>query len=217
MPLDYTSDSGEDLSLDYPVDDSGNQILPADKEINKVDQIDSLGEKYRNIVEFDLNSEAAYDDIVSQYPNAWDEYFGGSSGAPDYSFENAQKLQEALAFFLYVSDGETYDDIAAEESIDFAPYIREEGSSTGTYENPDAFYDTDVYNRVTNDGADPVPRVELNGERTVGSVLGSGRDVNYSDLYSSEQLNSTEYETVRNGPKSFYDWGSPYATGKKTY
>lgn len=227
MPLDYTSGSGEDPSVDYPQDDSGNYILPADKHIRKLVAgpnlldgyigIDSLGEKYRDIVEFDLNSEAAYDGIVSTYPDAWDTYYGGSSGAPDYTPDNALQLKEALAFYLWITEDEEYGEIPAEESIDFAPYIREEGSGTGTYEHPNAFYDTDVYNRVTNDGDDPLPRVELNSERTIASTTGSGRDVDYAEIFSAEQLQSTEYETVRKGPQSFYDWGGPYATGKKTF
>ena len=220
MPLDYTSGSEENLKLDFPLDDDDNYILPADKKIITelgYAGIDSLGEKYRDIVEFDLNSSVSYDSIVSTYPTAWDTYFGGSSGAPSYSSENALKLKEAIAFYLWISEDESYEDVAAIPSIDFSPYIREEGSSTGTYENPNAFYDVDVYNRVTDNGANSLPRVDLGGDRVISASLDSGRSVDFSTLYSSEQLGSTEYETVRKGPKSVYDWGGPYATGKKTY
>lgn len=216
MPAGDYNTSPEELILDYPTDDSGNQILPADQEIVKDTQIDSLGERSRDIVEFDLNSEEAYDDIVAEYPDAWDTYYSTGS-APAYTYENAVALKEALAFYLYITEDETYQDVIAEESIDFAPYIREEGSSTGTYENPDAFYDPEVYDRVTNGGVDPVPRVELNGDKVVGANDLTTEKPQYADMYSSEQLASTEYETVRKGPKTAYDWGGPYATGKNTY
>lgn len=216
MPAGDYNTSPDELNLGYPVDDAGNRILPADQEIVKDTPIDSLGERYRDIVEFDLNSEAAYDGIVTDYPDAWDAYYG-TGAAPAYSYENALALKDAVAFYLYITEDETYQDVPAERAVDFAPYIREEGSSIGTYENPDAYYDEDVYNRVTNDGADPVPRVEMDGSKIVGAGNLTTEKPQYTEMYSAEQLASTEYETVRKGPRTAYDWGGAYATGKNTY
>lgn len=215
MPLDYTD------GADPFVNDVSVPVQETDKQIQNVDPINSSGDKV-NTVEFDHTSEAAYDAIAAEYPNAWDTYYDdGISPAPAYSLENADKLQTAVNFYLYVNPEarleEEFLQTPSLDSVDLAPYIREEGSSVGTYENPDAFYDEDVYDRVTSGGTVALPRVELDGSRTINAKADSGRDVDFAQLFSSEQLNSTEYETVRKGPRSAYDWGGAYASGKNTY
>ncbi len=216
MPAGDYNTSVNELILENPINDAGQRILPAEKEIVKDTPIDSLGERYRDIVDFDLTSEEVYDDLVADYPDAWDAYYS-TGAAPAYSYENASSFKDALAFYLYITEDETYQYVASEDSTDFAPYIREEGSSPGTYENPDAYYNQDVYDRVTNSGADPLPRVEMDGDKVIGANNLTTDKPQYAEMYSTEQLAATEYETVKKGPKTAYDWGGAYATGKNTY
>jgi hypothetical protein len=204
------------------------QPVPAAK-ITLDTPVDSLGERYRKVVEFDLSSEEAYDEMVTLYPTAWDLYYEGTDfagSAPAYSPEDAVRLQEAIKFYLYSTESET---INVEDSayisgiisdgeeirIDaprVSPYMSESG---GTYENPDAFYNQEVYDRVTNDGVDPLPLAVADGVRAVSDRIVDKPQL--SDMYSTEQLAMLEYEISRATPKSEYDHFGPYATGKNTY
>ena len=207
MPLDYTSGTGEDFNEDIENVEQ-TYTLALDSHTNP----DSRTLRYEDLTNFDTTSEDYYTYILDKYPDAWADYYGGS--APAYSEDNAVKLQEAFAFYLYINEDFTESRVA-DESVEIAPYIESEGTSVGTYENPDAFYNPEVYDRVTNDGADEIPRVQLNGEKIISSRTTDKPHL--ADIYSAEQLASTEYETTRNGPKSMHDWGGPYATGGNTY
>lgn len=187
--------------------------------------VDSLGERYRLIVEFDLSSEEAYDAKVAEYPDAWEAYYD-EAPVPAYSPENALRLQESIKFWLYMNEGET---INVDETFDsngvfsqgeevrveaprISPYMSESG---GTYEHPNATWDQEVYNRVTNDGADPLPLLETDSSREVSSRTVDRPQI--ADMYSAEQLARREYELHRSSPVSQYDHYGPYATGKNTY
>ena len=65
---------------------------------------------------------------------------------------------------------------------------------------------------------------ELRNRNFVPHTLGSSVIVGYkmlgtpaANIISLEHQAMTEYETTIRGPKSMYDWGGPYATGKNTY
>jgi len=288
--------------------------------------IDARTEPYRNIVQFDLNSETAYNDIVTKYPDAWNAYYE-TGAAPAYTYANALKLQDALSFWLYMNADyyidsagnlvppETTHQNTAATDYNFDPYNVEPGTGIGTLENPQIFFDPTAYEntvdslfsgaglndlsvdtiltynstlantryaiRIDSVGASDtfawsdnggvtwttgvtitgvsqtlsnslsvtfgavtghtlndtwhfnyrvsqaglaapfsktVPRVTMDGTRTIGSISSSGRNVADSALFSASYLALTEYQAVRqNGVKGPYDWGSPYATGKKTY
>lgn len=185
--------------------------------------VDSLGERYRLVVEFDLSSEEAYDAMVTEYPDAWDAYYD-EAVAPAYSPENAVKLQEAIKFWLYMDDGETvnvdpsFDSVFSQgeeirvDAPRVSPYMRESG---GTYENPDAAYNQDVYDRVTNGETEPIPLLETDSSRDVADRAIDKPQL--LDMYSSYQLARSEYELHRSSPVSQYDQFGPYATGKNTY
>jgi hypothetical protein len=190
--------------------------------------VDSLGERYRSIVEFDLSSVVSYDAFVTKYPTAWDAYYGPelpALDAPSYSPENALKLQEAVKFYLYMNEGETinvepYDyggllsdgDNILVTAPSITPYAAESG---GAYENPNAFYDQDVYDRVTNNGTEALPLLEMDSARDINARAVDKPQL--LEMYSTEQLAMKEYEVSRNTPVSDYDWGGSYATGRNTY
>lgn len=192
--------------------------------------VDSLGERYRSIIEFDLSSEEVYDAMVVKYPTAWDLYYDGTDfagSAPAYTPEDAVRLQEAIKYYLYTTETETANvafstyieglmiDDADEIRVDaprLHPYMSESG---GTYENPDAAYNQEVYDRVTNDGVDPIPLLPTDGSRAIADRL---VDKAYlGDMYSTEQQAMLEYQISRAAPKSEYDQFGSYATGKNTF
>ena len=189
--------------------------------------VDSLGERYRLIVEFDLSSEEAYDEMVTRFPDAWDSYYGPEEPAlvaPAYSPENALALKEAIKFWLYMNEGETanvdetFDSVFSQgeelrvDAPRVSPYMSESG---GTYQNPDAVWNQEVYDSVTNNGTEPIPLVPTDSSRDVADRV----DVNpnLSEMYSTYQLARQEYELHRNLPSTEYDYYGPYATGKNTY
>lgn len=218
---EYPKEYGTSTDLD---DLNTYQPYPA-AAISMDTPVDSLGERYRLIVEFDLSSSYAYDAKLVDYPNAWEAYYD-ETPAPAYTPENAVKLQEAIKFWLYMNEGETvnFDDTfdsngvfshGEEIRIDaprISPYMREGG---GTYENPNATWDQEVYDRVTNNGADPLPLLEMDSDRPISDRAIDKPQI--SHMYSAEQLARREYEISRAIPKSEYDWGGPYASGKNTY
>lgn len=215
FPREYgTSSDLEDLNTYQP--------YPA-AAITMDSPVDSLGERYRLVVEFDLSSEEAYDDMVTEYPDAWEAYYD-ETPTPAYTSENALKLQEAIKFWLYMDDGETinvdpsFDSVFSqgeEIRIDaprVSPYMSESG---GTYENPDAVWNQEVYDNVTTDGTDPIPLLETDGSRDVADRIIDKPQI--GEMYSAYQLARREYELHRSSPVSQYDWGGSYATGKNTY
>lgn len=218
MPIDYTDGENTELTAEI----NKQQPYPAGF-INMDAPVDAMGERYRVITEFDLSSEAAYDSMLEKYPDAWKTYY--DEDAPEYSEENALKLQEAIKFYLYISDGETanveiyesggiisIDGVALSDAPAMpSPYA----SQGGAYENPNAFHDREVYDTVTNGGVNPLPTVTLNSEVTISSRTTD--KAHLAEMYSEEQLAMKEYETTKAAPKSPYDWGGPYATGKNTY
>lgn len=185
-------------------------------------------DKITPVAEFDVNSKAAYDQMVIDFPNAWDEYFGGSGGAPAYTPEDAVKLQEAVRFWQYMNIGEDIleeptnqteaDAWAAqnrwhsEHATTFAPK-----AGDAAYENPEAFYDPEVYDRqVVPDGdgnRDPqgLERLPLDSAQTI-----SAHDPK-DDVFDTEYLGMTEYETTHRSPANPYEWGGEYAVGKNVY
>lgn len=185
--------------------------------------VDSLGERYRDIVEFDLSSESVYDSMLVDYPDAWSAYY--DEVAPAYTPENAVKLRDAIKFWLYITESETinvepyasggiYSDgeEIRVEAPRLNPYMSESG---GTYENPNATYDQTVYNSVTSNGTVPLPLVTMDGEKSVSDRATDKPQL--ASMYSAEQLAMVEYEISRAAPKSQYDQFGPYATGKNTY
>lgn len=323
---DYTS-SGETLVI--------NDVHPAPANENVQNApVDASTERYRKIVNFDLGDSTAYDTFVAEYPEAWDTYYGTGS-APAYSYANAVALQEAIAFYLYYTEGtytpgtgllvdnasgstpaavsatttvytytvaqngvltvdytlspsvtptaastvnlevnatpvathalpistedqyfsdstievtagdsltisvvnndatatyaamgiringlgtpEALHTMPSKDSLDFSPYARDTGNGVQTLENPNAFYDMDVYNSVTNNGANPLPKVQMDGDKVIGANNLTTEKPQYADMYSAQQLAATEYKTTQELPQSAYDWGGPYATGKHTY
>lgn len=225
------------------LDEISDGIALNDTPVETISQsgvIDGSTERFRVKYEFDVNDPSAYSAAWTAYPSAWNVYLGvtgktfgntpfdGTSSVEGESLANPVVLQQAINFYIYTAGADTLFDEAQQEILVTAVaasdgrirslenYIKETGSGNGTYENPNAFYDTDVYERVAN-ASDFLPRVTLNGDQTISQKTDSGRDVDFSQIFSSDQLTSTEYETTRNGPSGFYDWGSSYATGKKTY
>lgn len=215
------------MSRDYGTDglDTINLYQPTPAAAITMDApVDSLGERYRNIVEFDLSSQEVYAAMLVKYPEAWSSYY--DEVAPSYTPENSVKLNEAIKFWLYITDSETinvedyafgdglYSD-GEEVRVDaprLSPYMSEGG---GTYENPNAAYDQEVYDRVTTNGTVPLPLLEMDGDKDVSSRTVDKPQL--SSMYSAEQLAMVEYEISRAAPKSQYDQFGPYATGKNTY
>lgn len=191
--------------------------------------VDSLGERYRKIVEFDLSSAESYDAMVVKYPNAWGLYYDGTAfagAAPAYTPEDALRLQEAIKYYLYTTESETANvdfstfidgliDDADEIRVDaprLHPYMSESG---GTYENPDAAYNQEVYDRVTNDGVDPIPLLETDSSRLIIDRVADKPHL--ASMYSAEQKTMFEYQISRATPKSEYDQFGSYAVGKNTF
>lgn len=208
--------------------------------------IDGSTERFRVKYEFDVNDPSAYSAAWTAYPSAWNVYlgvtgktfgntpFGGTSSVEGESLANPVVLQQAINFYIYTAGADTLFDEAQQEILVTASvatdsqqfrrlenYIPETGSGIGTYENPNAFYDPDVYNRVV-DSSDNLPRVTLDGSQTISQKYNSSDQV--VTVMTSTTLSRTEYESVLNGPNSsldvvensgFYDWGGPYATGGK--
>jgi len=203
--------------------------------------IDGSGERFRNKYQFDVNDENAYEQAWVDYPNAWDVYLGtvgetfsdhafnGVTEVEGEELSNPQVLLQAINFYIYTTGEDPLFAEAQEEQLEtqstvdgvplsdsgrlqsFDKYVRDEGSGVGTYENPNAFYDSEVYdNVVSSDGF--LPRVTMNGEQTLSTKYDG--DV-VLDVLTTEEKNRTEYENVLNGPDSAYGWGSPYATGGK--
>lgn len=231
MPRNYTP--GED-EPDDTLDVINKQQPYYSGSIEMAAPVDAAGERYRNIVEFDLTDSDVYDDMLAKYPTAWVEYYDDS--APGYSAENAVKLQEAIKFHLYINEGESANVVpflvesGEEEEIAFevyegiisnyegafkdapriSPYMKESG---GTYEHPNAFYDQTVYGNVESSGF--LPLVIMDGDTAINDRVAV--NANLADMYSVEQLALKEYQTSRATPKSQYDWGGSYSTGKNTY
>jgi len=157
--------------------------------------------------------------------------FAEKTAVEGISLDNPIVLQAAIAFYIYTvgedtlfaeaqrevllprvlnaSDGTPLTDDGRIRSLE--NYINERGSGTGTYENPNAFYDPGVYdNVVSSDGF--LPRVVLDGSQTLANKY-SGMPI--LDLLPSDEQVRTEYESVLMQSESAYGWGSPYATGGK--
>jgi hypothetical protein len=227
MPLDYTDGRESDGSHELDLLLNKDQPVPA-AAITLDTPVDSYGERYRDIVEFDLSSPTAYASIVTRFPNAWDSYYGPeipSIVTPAYSDENAVLLREAVKFYLYINEGETINvDLYApgglisdgeairSDSPRISPYTAEGG---GAYENPNAFYDQAVYNSVTSNGTQPIPLLPTDGSRDMADRAVAKPYL--SDLYSSAQLLMKEYEVTKASPKTEYDWGGSYSSGRNTY
>jgi len=209
--------------------------------ITQSGMIDGSGERFRNKYEFDLNDADAYEAAWTAYPNAWDVYLGtagetfadhafsGTTEVEGEEFSNPQVLLQAINFYIYTTGEDALFAEAQEETLvtqvgangvplndsgrlqSFDKYVRDEGSGVGTYENPNAFYDPEVYdNVVSSDGF--LPRIIMDGEQTLSSKY-VGQPV--LDVLTTEEKNRTEYENVINGPQSAYSWGSAYASGGK--
>lgn len=202
--------------------------------------VDAMGERYRLIVEFDLNSKDAYDEMVDTYPAAWVEYYGEGTSVPGYSLENALKLQEALKFWLYMNEGETANVVPynkgfisssteEEESENGSPVYIDDAQAAfkntprispytqrdGTYENPNATYDQEVYSLVVN--GEELPVVHGNGGLlTIDSDKLTDKP-QYSVMYSSGYRSMLEYEATQKLPTTPWEYGGSYHTGKNTY
>ena len=157
--------------------------------------------------------------------------FEGTAELEGKLLQNPQILLQAISFYIY-TEGE--DILFAEaqrevlelrvaSSTDGIPlvddgrirameqYITDRGTGIGTYENPDAFYNPEVYdNVVSSDGF--LPRVTMSGSQTLSSKY-AGEAV--LEVLSTDAQLQTEYENVLNLSDSTYGWGSPYATGGK--
>lgn len=187
--------------------------------------VDSLGERFRDIVEFDLSSPRSYAEMVAKYPRAWELYYNDQV-TPEYSPENAIKLRDAIRFFLYITTTETInvdetfisDGVFSQgeqvrvDSVEISPFMRESG---GTYRHPNAFSDVEVYNRETVDGTVELPLLRMASSRLISERL-EGRP-HLGKMYSSAQLAMTEYEISRATPGTEYDQFGPYATGRNTF
>lgn len=191
----------------------------------------SYREPYAPGVEFVIDSQGVYSEFAGKYPHAWVEYYGGVS-QPSYSPENAVKFQEAIRFWEYNNIGETVtfpkpalpntygapelpatgEDVKQPSWVaNFAPR-----GGDATYENPEAFYDGNVYARTVGKNSDgtsgatgELPRAILNGSRQIAD--------NPNDIFSSGYVTKTEYETTYSVPKTPYEWGGEYATSKRRY
>ena len=214
--------------------------------ISQAGVIDGSTERFRVKYEFDVNDAAAYEAAWTSYPSAWDIYLGvtgktfantdfsGTTTVEEEILPNPVVLQQAINFYIYTTGEDSSFTEAQQEILVTAAvatdsqqfrrlenYIPETGSGIGTYENPNAFYDPDVYNRVV-DASDNLPRVSLDGSQTISYKYNSSDSV--VNVMTSTTLSRTEYQAVINGPDSaldtvensgFYDWGGPYATGGK--
>lgn len=157
--------------------------------------------------------------------------FSGETLVEGKLLPNSQVLLQAISFYVYTEGEDTLFAEAQREVLQlrvanatdgiplvddgrirtFEKYIRDEGSGVGTYENPDAFYNPEVYdNVVSSDGF--LPRVTLNGSQTLASKY-EGEAV--LEVLSTDAQLQTEYENVRSLSDSTYGWGSPYASGGK--
>jgi hypothetical protein len=157
--------------------------------------------------------------------------FSGETLVDGKLLPNSQVLLQAISFYVYTEGEDTLFAEAQQEVLRFRVlsatdgtplvddgrirslerYITETGSGTGTYENPDAFYNPEVYdNVVSSDGF--LPRVILDGSQTLANKY-VGQPV--LEVLTTAEKNRTEYENVINGAESEYGWGSAYSTGGK--
>lgn len=144
---------------------------------------------------------------------------------------NSQVLLQAISFYVYTEGEDTLFAEAQQEVLRFRVlsatdgtplvddgrirslerYIPESGSGVGTYDNPDAFYNPQVYdNVVSSDGF--LPRVILDGSQTLANKY-VGQPV--LEVLTTAEKNRTEYENVIKGAESEYGWGGQYASGGK--
>ena len=205
--------------------------------ISQSGPIDGSGERFRNKYEFDVSNPDAYEQAWSDYQYAWDVYLGtsgenfagnsfdGTTEVEGEALPNPQVLLQAINFYIYTAGEDPAFEKAQEESLTtqvsvsgnlqaMDRYARDDGQGVATYENPNAFYDPEVYDRLV-DASDPdsrLPKVTLDGSQTLSNKY-EGLPV--LEVLTTEEKNSTEYESVINGPSSEYGWGSPYATGGK--
>jgi len=157
--------------------------------------------------------------------------FSGETLVEGKILPNAQVLLQAISFYIYTEGEDTLFaeaqrevlKVRAVDATDGVPlvddgrirameqYITDRGTGTGTYENPDAFYNPEVYdNVVSSDGF--LPRVVLDGSQTLADKY-AGQPV--LDVLTTNEKARTEYENVTKGAESEYGWGSQYATGGK--
>jgi hypothetical protein len=157
--------------------------------------------------------------------------FSGNTEIEGELVSNPVALLRAISFYIYTEGEDTLFAEAQREELKFRvlsstdgtplvddgrirsmeKYITERGSGTGTYENPDAFYNPEVYdNVVSSDGF--LPRVVLDGSQTLADKY-AGQPV--LDVLTTNEKARTEYENVTKGAESEYGWGSSYATGGK--
>lgn len=207
--------------------------------------VDSQGERYTNTgksFDFVYRNEESYNELVGDYKQAWISYFeiethdeNGQEipfSMPAYSEENAQKLQDVIRFALYMdseeevnveltNDGEpirghgvwSEGEKIRNDSPRFSPYAGQDGS----YENPETFYNQELYDEVTDNGQDPIPTLEMDGDRIILTNTELSERPHLAEVWSSDYREGTEYESVRRGPKTPWEWGGPYATGKRSH
>lgn len=214
--------------------------LPPELELNKqgpfpgvrhsTTQTDSYGERFRDIVEFNRSDPASVAALFAKYPEAWQAFYDEVAptplvpvgASPEQVFEVGTKLYDAIHFWLYITEDETISLIRPpdpgqfsviepdnEQSFETQPRIAP--YPPGQLENPNAFHDQEVFDRVTNNGADPLPLVDSNGWRIMSNVV-AGSTV--AGLLSAPQLGMTEYETTHNVFSSPYDYGGMYSASR---
>lgn len=157
--------------------------------------------------------------------------FDGETEVEGELASNPQVLLQAISFYIYTEGEDVLFAEAQREVLQlrvanstdgiplvddgrirtFEKYIRDEGSGVGTYENPNAFYDPEVYDAVVStDGY--LPRVTLNGSQTLEDKYVGQPILN---VLTPDEKSRTEYENVVKGAESEYGWGSPYASSGK--
>ena len=160
-----------------------------------------------------------------------DHDFSDTTEVEGEALPNPQVLLQAINFYIYTTGEDPLFDEAQEEILQvrvasatdgvplvdngrlqsFDRYARSDGQGVASYENPDAFYDPEVYDRVvSSDGF--LPTVTMNGEQTLSDKY---ENQTVLDVLTTDEKNRTEYENVINGPASEYGWGGSYASGGK--
>lgn len=197
----------------------------------------SYRDMYSPGVEIDAMSAKSYNDLKSEFPGAWDSYFGGTSGAPGYTPENALKLQEAVRFWEYMNVGEIVTQLVPTDTGEVDEVTEEPIMRQGTIEEPkafagntiadarypyfkegallrpEAFYDPEAYASTTTTSND-----DLAGVDTVLASTGVNSDRTLGsdplNIFSPGYENLTEYNTTRRVAETPYEWGSEYSVGR---
>lgn len=187
--------------------------------------VDSQGERYATIIDFDVSSADVYSKIKDEvlYQTAWDTYFDEENGIPQtYTPENALKLREAVKFYLYFNDDEivNYDPTYPSDGV-WSEGEKVRQNSVGItrmapFENPAVFHDYDQY--VSSIGGDvdnpqPIPLIVPDG--TKGAVVTADKPW-MAEVVTSEYLTLNEWESTKRSPKTEYEFGGAYSVGKNS-